>query len=814
MPLPAYETMGAFYLGKDYDLAQGKVTDDLVLYDAKDLTTHAVCVGMTGSGKTGLCLSLLEEAAIDGVPAIAIDPKGDLGNLMLTFPKLAAADFEPWIEEGQATRKGRTVPEHAKKTAELWKNGLASWGQDGARIQRFRDAVDVTIYTPGSNAGLPLTVLRSFKAPPAALLDDRDAMRERVMASVSGLLALLGVDADPIRSREHILLSQILDQAWRAGEDIDIGTLIRKIQDPGIERIGVLDLESFYSAKDRFDLAMTLNNLLASPGFEAWMEGEPLDIQRMLWTPEGKPRLTIVSIAHLSDSERMFFVTILLNEIVSWMRTQPGSTTLRALLYMDEIFGYFPPSANPPSKTPMLTLMKQARAYGLGVLLATQNPVDLDYKGLSNAGTWFLGRLQTERDKARVLEGLEGASTAAGSTFDKKRVEAILAGMKSRVFYMNNVHDDHPTVFHTRWALSYLRGPLTRMQIKKLMAGKRAAAAAAAPQSEKPKGVAKATRPTVPPGLAEQFVLRDAALPPGSRLVYRPALLGRARLHYVKAAQGVDEWRDTAVLAPLGSGTERVAADPWSAGATVYGDGAPDLDGEPEDGATWAKLPGAAAQPKSYRAWQSAFKSHLYREFPLPLYRCRGLKTWSEPGEIEGDFTARVTQLAREHRDLKLEKLKKRYEPKIARMQERVRKADQKIERETDQYQQARTSSWISMAGTVLGAIFGRKVLSSGNVSKAGTSARSAGRASQQKSDIARAKSDAKERREELVELEKTFQTDLEALQEKLDPARYAIEAAPIRPRKADIAADPVLLAWTPWTIDEQGIATPAFRST
>jgi len=543
------------------------------------------------------------------------------------------------------------------------------------------------------------------------------------------------------------------------------------------------------------------------------MEGEPLDIQRMLWTPEGKPRLTIVSIAHLSDSERMFFVTLLLNEVVAWMRTQPGSTSLRALLYMDEVFGYFPPSANPPSKTPMLTLMKQARAFGLGVVLATQNPVDLDYKGLSNAGTWFLGRLQTERDKARVLEGLEGASASAGSTFDRQRVEAILAGMKSRVFYMNNVHDDEPTVFHTRWALSYLRGPLTRTQIKRLMAKKRATAAAApGPKAEKAQGKAKDARPVLPPELEEHFVLRDGGVPRGSKLVYRPSLLGRARLHYVQARQDVDEWRDVTVLAPLGRGTERVPADPWASDAAIYPAGGPDLDGEPEGGATWAKLPASAAQAKSYKTWQRVFKSYLYRDHALPLYRCRGLKVWSEPGEVEGDFKARVAQLAREHRDLQVEKLKNRYEPTVARMQERVRKADQKIEREKDQYSQARTSSWISMAGTLLGALFGRKVLTKGNVGKAGTAARSAGRAGQQKADIARAESDAKERREELVALEAKFQEDLDALEAKLDPTNYDVEAAPIRPRKSDIAADPILLAWTPWTIDEAGIATPAFK--
>ena len=404
------EKLGSFYLGRNHDLAAGETSSESILYDSMDLTTHAVCVGMTGSGKTGLCLSLLEEAGLDGIPAIAIDPKGDLGNLLLTFPNLEASDCLPWIDESVARRKELTNEAFAEKTANLWKSGLASWGQDGERIRRYRNAVDMAIYTPGSSAGLPLTILKSFNAPPQAVMDDNDALRDRVQASTSGVLALLGIDADPVRSREHILLSNVLDRAWRAGRDLDLPSLIREIQKPPFERVGVVDLETFYPAKDRLELGMQLNNLLASPSFASWLEGEPLDVQKLLYTADGKPRLSILSIAHLNDSERMFFVTILLNEILSWMRSQPGTGSLRAILYMDEVFGYFPPVANPPSKKPMLTLLKQARAYGLGCVLATQNPVDLDYKGLSNAGTWFLGRLQTERDKARVLEGLEGAS--------------------------------------------------------------------------------------------------------------------------------------------------------------------------------------------------------------------------------------------------------------------------------------------------------------------------------------------------------------------------------------------------------------------
>ncbi|MCA9249069.1 MAG: ATP-binding protein, partial [Planctomycetales bacterium] len=470
-----FEKLGAFYLGKRFNLEGRQTTDDLILYDAKDLTTHALCVGMTGSGKTGLCLTLLEEAAIDSIPAIVIDPKGDIGNLLLTFPELRPDDFRPWVDESAAMRKGLTADVYAAQTAKTWREGLAQWGQEPQRIARFREAAELSIYTPGSNAGLPLTVLRSFDAPAASIVEDSDAFRERVASAASGLLALLGIDANPVQSREHILISNILDTAWRAGRNLDLAALIREIQTPPFDRVGIMDLETFFPGKDRTGLAMTLNNLLASPSFANWLEGDPLDVKRLLYTKDGKPRISIISIAHLTDAERMFLVTILLNEVLTWMRSQAGTSSLRALLYMDEVFGYFPPTANPPSKQPMLTLLKQARAYGLGVVLATQNPVDLDYKGLSNCGTWLLGRLQTERDKARVLDGLEGASAQAGAAFNRQQMEKTLSSLGSRVFLMNNVHDDEPIVFQTRWALSYLRGPLTRGQIQTLMAPVKAA---------------------------------------------------------------------------------------------------------------------------------------------------------------------------------------------------------------------------------------------------------------------------------------------------------------------------------------------------
>jgi hypothetical protein len=469
-----YEKLGQFYLGREYDLEKKSSADkNLVLYDSKDLVTHAIVVGMTGSGKTGLCIDLIEEAAIDGVPAIAIDPKGDLTNLLLTFPDLRPDDFRPWINEDDAARKGLSPDDFAKQQADLWRNGLASWGEDGERIRRLKAAADFAIYTPGSNAGIPVSIVRSFAAPPAALREDAELFRERVATTATSLLALVGVAADPVKSREHILLSTLFTDAWTKGEDLDLEKLVDQVQKPPMGRIGALDLEKFYPAKDREELALRINGLIAAPGFAGWLEGDPLDIGAFFRSPAGKPRVSIFSIAHLSDAERMFFVALLLNEIYGWVRTQSGTTSLRAILYMDEIFGFFPPVAEPPSKRPMLNLLKQARAFGLGVVLATQNPVDLDYKGLANTGTWFLGRLQTERDKQRVLEGLEGAAAAQSVSFDRKPMEELLAGLTNRVFLMNDVHEDGPVVLESRWAMSYLRGPLTRDQIKVLMKDRR-----------------------------------------------------------------------------------------------------------------------------------------------------------------------------------------------------------------------------------------------------------------------------------------------------------------------------------------------------
>jgi DNA helicase HerA-like ATPase len=800
-----YEKLGAFYLGRRFDLARGEVTGEDLLYDARDLTTHAVIVGMTGSGKTGLGVALLEEAAIDGIPAIAIDPKGDLSNLLLGFPELRAEDFRPWIDAATAARSGRTQDEEAAATAERWRSGLADWGQDGARIARFAAAAERVVYTPGSRAGRPLSLLRQLEAPPAGSGDD-EALRERAAAAVSGLLALVGVAADPLRSREHILLATLVERAFREGRGLDLPALIRQTQKPPVERVGVMELESFFPAGERFELAMALNNLLASPGFADFRAGDPLDIGSLLFAADGRPKLSIVSIAHLSEPERMFVVTLVLNELIAWMRRQPGSATLRALLYMDEVFGYFPPTANPPAKTPMLTLLKQARAYGLGVVLATQNPVDLDYKGLANAGTWFLGRLLTERDKARVIEGLEGASAASGAAFDRQQLEALLAGLPGRVFLMSNVHEDAPVVFQTRWVLSYLAGPLTREQIRRLApAGGEAAApapaaAAAAAEPSRP----NAKRPVLPAGIPERFVPIARAAGPG-RVVYRPALLGRASLHYVDARAGIDAWEELALLSRLaGDG------DPWQDALAAWR-AAPDLDLEPEAGASFAELPTRAVRADAYPRFRSQLDAHLHRERPLVVWRCAKPAAVSRPGETEAEFRGRLRELLREQRDLEVEKLRARFAPKLAALAARIERAQQREEVEREQYQERRFQSAISIGASVVGALFGRKLASAGNVGRASSAARGIGRAARERGDIARAEERTGTLREELGALEAELAAGVAALGAAPGADALALDEVRIAPRKSDLGGEPVLLVWTPWSVSESGAAEPLF---
>ena len=762
-----FEKLGAFYLGRKTQEDEG-----LLLYNSKHLTTHAMIVGMTGSGKTGLALTMMEEAAIDGVPAILIDPKGDLTNILLQFPELSPSDFRPWIDAAEAQRAGLTVDECADKTAKQWREGLAKWGQDGNRIRRLAQSADFAVYTPGDTTGRPLQILRSFNAPEGA---DEITLRDSIINNVSSLLGLIGIQADPVQSREHILLSAIFYSQWKQGQGLPLEQLINYVATPPFAKIGVFDVESFYPSKDRMKLAMQLNSLLASPSFEAWRKGEPLDIGRLLHTENGRPRITVLSISHLTDAERMFFVTAVLTETVAWMRRQTGTGSLRALLYMDEIFGYFPPTSNPPSKPPMLTLLKQARAFGLGIVLSTQNPVDLDYKGLSNCGTWFIGRLQTDRDKQRVLDGLEGAAADSGSRFDRAAIDKLISGLGKRIFLMRDANDDQPVMFETRWAMSYMRGPLSMAEIKSLIhKGETEAPAATAVSPFDIGGMGG-----MPSPFDSTFSASGEATLPAPAAEEPEAaadVVASVRLHFVNAKTATDVWQTRYYRAEVGSDGYPAWCD------------SDELDTMPAG----ARSIGAMVSEKKLSSWQKALVSYLYQECSLSFWRDPETKLTSNRGESEGDFRVRVAQVRREKRDDAIEKIKDAYRLKLQRAGDAVRKADAKIEREKAMAKQKKAGAAISWGTAIFGAILGG-IGKVSTVSRAGTAVRSSTMISKKQQDVAQAEESAEVAHERYDALEKEFEEALQAAQEEINPAAIELDEIIVRPRKTDIVVEKLL---------------------
>jgi hypothetical protein len=825
-----FEKLGAFYLGKKYDIEEDQIMDRLVMYDARDLTTHAVCVGMTGSGKTGLCIDLLEEAAIDHVPALIIDPKGDITNLLLTFPELQAGDFRPWINVDDARRKGLTLDEFAEQQAELWKDGLGRWGQDGSRIRLLKESAEYTIYTPGSDAGVPVSILQSFAAPRLDWDTHTEILRERVGGTVSALLGLIGIEADPVRSREHILLSTLFEHFWRRGEDLDLRTLILSIQDPPFRELGVFDVDTFFPKKDRFDLAMNLNNIIAAPGFTSWLQGQPLDISGFLTTPQGTPRHSIFYIAHLSDAERMFFVTMLLNQVVTWMRTQPGTTSLRALLYMDEIFGFFPPVANPPSKQPMLTLLKQARAFGLGVVLTTQNPVDLDYKGLTNAGTWFIGRLQTERDKMRVLDGLEGASSEAGHILDKSTLSTIISDLGKRVFLLHNVHESAPITFHTRWAMSYLRGPLTRPQVHQLMKSRVPDEPVETPltrteiAAHKPMTIQSASSigtyadsPPILPGIQQVYIpvrrgvqaAFQADISEDGRIqshscVYVPVIMSMGSVHFTDRKRDVDDTEEFTLF-----------LEPTELGVLSWDDATP-LDVSPEElltapdpDASFEDIPQTMNEPGELKRLEKDLAGHVYRTSTITLLYSPRLKIHSRPSESRRDFQFRLTQDAREQRDEAVDKLTRKYEKKLNRVERKLERAEISLEKKKAKASARKTEIAVSVGESVLGMFMGRRS------TRAASTAMSKYRQSKTaQMNVKEAEEKVEALQEEIEALEEELKEETERITEEWDESLQELKEISIRPRKRDIDVKMLSVAWLPhWQVkyvDAQGNSTTA----
>ena len=855
------ETGGKFYLGRIFDALNGRTTDQPLLYDPADLTTHAVVVGMTGSGKTGLCMDVLEEAALNGIPALMIDPKGDITNSLLHFPSLAPQDFLPWVNADQARREGRTLDEAAAKAAADWRTGLAEWGIGPDRLQALKNAVGFTVFTPGSSSGVPVSILASFKAPSLSWETHREILREKISGTVTALLGLVGLEnIDPVRSREHILLSNIFESVWSRGQDMDLGELILQTQNPPFTKLGVFDVNVFFPEKDRFELAMLLNNMLASPAFQSWIEGDPLDIPSMLYLPDGRPRHSVFYIAHLSDSERMFFITLLYSAVETWMRTQPGSSQLRLILYFDEIFGYMPPVGNPPTKQPMLRMLKQARAFGVGQVLVTQNPVDVDYKGLSNAGTWFIGKLQTEQDKARLLDGL---SAAAGDRLDRPAYDRLISALGKRVFLLHNVHGQQPILFQSRWAMNYLVGPLTRIQIPTLnqLVGAaptapgstvspeqlaqvvvQAAPTASAvpppgldqfqavplvdPAGGMPAGgpeftqLGSLTRPPVPAGVnefllpnnltpSEAFKLENRIFPANAvvrGLLYRPRLLAQAHVRFVERKYDLDY--ELMVAAWVGD-VDRRGVVRWENHVSSPLD--PDtLDSEPMPDVRFSALEAPLSDSRILKSLERDFIDWVYRTARCTVRVHDELDVYAGPDVPQADFWRMCTAQSRQRRDEALAKLEAVYDKKIETLETRLERETRELDSDEVELSQRRMEEMGTHAENVFSLFSKRKRRFSTSLTK--------------RRLTAHAKADVDESRKEIAGLEKQIKAleDEEAQEmERINQlwSKITVDAAEVAVSayKKNILIDLFGVAWMPWyviDIDGDNIELPGFKNT
>ena len=831
------QTNGDFYLGRIYDQKNGKVTPEAYLYDPEDLTTHAVVVGMTGSGKTGLCIDLLEEAALNNIPALMIDPKGDITNALLHFPDLLPSDFQPWVNPDSARQEGKSIEQAAQDAANLWKKGLAKWDIGSERIRALGESAHFAIYTPGSDAGISVSILANLKAPEIPWQSNKELLREKISSTVTALLGLVGLDEiDPVRSREHILLSNIFETAWSKGKDLDLSELILQTQSPPFPKLGVFDVNTFFPEKDRFELAMLLNNIMAAPSFQTWIEGQPLDIPSLLYGSDGKPRHSVFYIAHLTDAERMFFVTLLYSAIETWMRAQKGTTSLRAIVYFDEIYGYLPPVQNPPSKTLMLRMLKQARAFGVGQVLVTQNPVDVDYKALSNAGTWFIGKLQTDQDKERLLDGLQGAAPGINRrTYDK-----LISGLGKRVFLAHNVHEKGAKVFHTRWAMNYLTGPLTRVQIPALNAlvgasvqtaterqkGMPASAAVNAPSvrqktsREEKEALGSNTRPPVPAKVEEYFLPNNLTLSEAAKaehrplagdvkqlgLIYRPVLLCQANIRYLQRKYDLD-MEDTRTA---------LVQEPDRRGAVRWEDWLSDpinpreLDRQPAPGATFASLDIPLNDASLLRSMKTDFIDWVYRTAEVSVRMNETLKIYTSPEVSQAEFRKRCTEAAREQMEAEIEKVEGTYKRKIKTIQERMAREERELNEDESELSQRKMEELGTHAENVLSLFTGRKR------KRVSTSLSKHRMTQKAKADVEESEDAIEDYKKQIEALEKEKERAIKAVKDKWREIADNEDEIPVQPYKKDIFLDLFGVAWFPYyliEVEERTREIPGFGS-
>ena len=828
-----------FYLGRAYDPLKQAVTDKDITYDPADLTTHAVVTGMTGSGKTGLCIVLLEEAALHGIPAIIIDPKGDLTNLILHFPNLAPQDFQPWIDADLARRSGKSIEQVATDAANSWREGLKESGIPQERILALKNAAQFAIFTPGSDAGIPVSVLSSLAAPEIPWQENREVLREKITSTVTALLGLVGyTDIDPLRSREHILLSNIFENEWSQAKDVELAELVIQTQNPPFEKLGAFPVETFFPAKDRMELAMVLNNILAAPTFETWREGQPLNIGSMLTAADGHPRHNIFYLAHLSDPERMFFVTLLLSAVETWMRTQSGSPSLRAILYMDEIYGYLPPLRNPPSKQPLLRMLKQARAFGLGLLLATQNPVDVDYKALSNAGTWFIGKLQTEQDKNRLLDGLESASGGISRiVFDK-----LISSLGKRVFVLHNIHARQPELLQTRSTMNFLAGPLTRNQIPALnklanadsarqaqvMAPRDTPVVEPAPtlrpstsQSQPPTAriQSSSTKPPIPAWIREYFLPQNYSLPEAfsaaqktmpaevmiDGVIYRPTLLASAEVHVLDRKHGVDSelTRAALVKTPEKRGVIRWEDYPLSPNILE------NIETSPVPSARFSSIDAPLNDVKLMTALQKDFTDWVYRTSSVKARANQALKVFGGPDISPAEFMKACADAAREARDAEIAK-------KTAQLDRQLRTLEDKLareERELREDEAELSNRKIEEAGThfenITGLFGGRR-----KASRLSSSLTKRRMTEQAKAEVEESIDAIEQLKQQIAEAEKRREEAIAEINDRWGRVVNEITEVTIAPKKTDVFVKLFGVAWMPYYVIKAGTNTielPAF---
>jgi hypothetical protein len=783
-------------LGNRIDPATGTAGDDALTLDSADLTTHGVIVGMTGSGKTGLAIVLLEEVLSAGIPALILDPKGDMANLLLTFPDLSAQSFRPWVNEDDARRAGITADELAEKTASEWRDGLKAQGIGSERIQALRDAADFAVYTPGSEAGIPLNVIGSLSPPALSWETEAETLRDEIEGTVTSLLGLVGIEADPLSSREFVLLANLIENAWRSGQSLDLATLIAQVQSPPLRKLGVFDLDTFFPPDERTAFALKLNGLVASPAFAAWGEGDALDPASLLRTPAGKPRAAIVYLAHLSDEERQFVVALVLAKLVTWMRGQPGTSDLRALTYMDEVFGFIPPTASPPAKKPILTILKQGRAFGAGMVLATQNPVDLDYKAMSNAGTWLVGRLQTENDKARVLEALQ---SAAGGT-DLASLDKAIGGLEKRQFMLVSAKTSEPVLFTSRWAMSYLRGPLTKDQIAELMRNApRAESPAPAAPSAASDVAADATQvaPPIASGVTVRYVVPSAAwasqigaTAAGSQL--RAFLAARVSVRFDDTAAALDEQQEyEALYGPLDGGLDLSKEFAVDYDDRDFGETAP-------PGATYTLPRAPIGEPSFFRDAERQIARHLTGSLTLELQRNRALKLVSRPGETAEAFAKRCDDAAQTAADAETAKIKDRLAARQDRLEAARTQAQRRVEELTVDERSRQANELVAGAGAVLGALFGGRRSARSIASAVGSAASKHGMADRAEVRRRTAQQKVAEREDDLHDLEQQILDEVQEIDAKWREKAAAIDTVTIRPEASDVRVEQLALVWAP----------------